>query len=168
MISMPIELSQDENPLETLDDVAQLRDGWKVTHVNETIAFLELPGDNQRYLIYLEWQEEFSSLQFETVMNLTILDAQKEMAANLLMQINNTTWVGHFNLSEDKQQPVFRHTLFLRHIPSVIGAEMIAQTVDAAIEECNRFFPTFKMLSKGDIRTQDILSATLMETAGEA
>ena len=39
---------------------------------------------------------------------------------------------------------------------------------DLAVAECDRFHSTFKMLSSGDIRTRDTLSAAVFETIGEA
>lgn len=169
MINVPFEMHQEDNDL--LDLVEELAENRKWTCVREDDTFLTLTVNSQnnaKYDICMEWQDEFSSLLFACSLPLEITDANYEAAARTLEQINQNLWLGHFDLSNKNKHPTFRYTFLFRLIPTTIGVEMIADVVDVAVAECNRFHSTFEMLQNGDIRLQDNLTAAVFETVGEA
>ncbi len=169
MIGSPFELPQDENnPLETFQEVAR-EQGWAIDprSGSDNLTFT-IKGKAASYTVHMEWQDEFAALLFACVMELDVLEKHRGHAAEVLAHINENLWLGHFDLSTEGSMPTFRHTMLLRGIPPVFAAELMADLTDLASAECDRFYPTLKMLSSGDIRTRDALSAAVFETVGEA
>ncbi len=169
MMSMPYELAhEDNNPLDLIEEFATGK-GWTVLREDDAYLLVKMPGQDATYDAAFEWQEEFSALLFTCTMPLKIDGRHYEAAVRALEQINQHLWLGHFDLSGDKEgAPVFRHTMLMRMIPSGIAVDLAADLADLAVAECNRFHSTFQMLQSGDVRLQDNLSAVVFETVGEA
>lgn len=169
MMSVPFEMQhEDGDVLDLVEDLAEARK-WTCVREDDTFLTLTVPGiDGISYDICMEWQDEFASLLFACSLPMAIDDQNYEAAARTLEQINQNLWLGHFDLSNHKKYPTFRYTFLFRLIPSHIAVDMIADVVDVAVAECNRFHSTFQMLQAGDVRLQDNLSAAVFETVGEA
>jgi hypothetical protein len=168
MINSPYELGQDDhNPLDLVEDLASHKN-WYYERVNGTTLTLQMAGQRSKFDLQLEWQDEFCALQFCCFMGMKISDTVHSFASDFLMQTNEDLWLGHFVLDKQTSQPVFRYTMMLEHIPSAVSVEMIADLIELAICESDRFYTTFKMLSEGSIQTHEVLSAAMMETIGEA
>ena len=63
---------------------------------------------------------------------------------------------------------ITKDTLLLRMIPTGIAIDLVADILDIAGAECNRFYTTFQLAQAGDVRLHDDLSAAVFETIGEA
>jgi hypothetical protein len=169
-MNVPFDLQphDDSDLLDLVEDLAENRQ-WKCVREDDSFLTLTVPGQNGiNYDICMEWQDEFASLLFACSLPLEITEGLYESAARTLEQINQNLWLGHFDLSNKNKYPTFRYTFIFRLIPSGIAAEMIADVVDVAVAECNRFYSTFQMLQAGDVRLQENLSAAVFETVGEA
>ena len=70
------------------------------------------------------------------------------------------------DLSEESI-PVFRHTMPLRGLRQVSTAQM-EDLVNAAVAECERFYPALHLLLWGGQSVEEALRLSLMETVGEA
>lgn len=168
MINAPFEMTQDDNnPLDLVEDYAHSK-GWKFTRDADDFLVLELAGQKTTFEVCMEWQEEFSAVLFACTMPLAISAAHFETAVKTLEQVNQNVWLGHFDLSNKNTFPTFRHTLMLRMIPAGIAVDLIADLMDIALAECNRFYTTFQLVQAGDVRLHDNLHAAVFETVGEA
>ncbi|MCK4945861.1 MAG: YbjN domain-containing protein [Alphaproteobacteria bacterium] len=168
MISIPYELAhEDGNPINMVEYLIESK-GWKFSRHDEEAISIVIPGQKASFDVSIEWQEEFSALLFACSIPLEIADANYDMAAKALEQINQNLWLGHFDLSDKKKFPTFRHTLLLRMIPAGIAVDIVADVFDVAVAECNRFYTTFQLAQAGDIRLHDDLNAAVFETIGEA
>lgn len=169
MIGSPFELPQeDNNPITIFEEIVN-EQNWTIDpRSNESSLTFTVKGKVAAYTIHMEWQEEFSALLFACVIEMDVAEKHKIHAAEVLAQLNESLWLGHFDFSTEGVLPTFRHTMLLRGIPPQVSAELMADLVDLAVAECDRFHSTFKMLKAGDIRTRDTLSAAVFETIGEA
>ncbi len=168
MISSPFELSHDDhNPLDLIEDLASHKN-WYFERVTPYMLTLQMAGQRAKYDVQIEWQEEFCALQFSAFMNLPIDKSFDVIASDLLMRTNEAMWLGHFIIDAATRQPTYRYTMMLEHIPSAVSVEMVADMVDVAVDECDRRYATFHMLSQGRIDTRETLCAAMMETVGEA
>lgn len=169
MIGVPFELSHGDNsPLDLLEDLAEGK-GWAFSRVDANTLDLDLPGQKATIEAAIEWQEEFSALVIACSLPMDIAPAQHDMAAQALEKINQNLWLGHFDLSTQGKHPTFRHTLLLRMVPAGIAVDLVADALDLAIAECNRFYSTFQLAQAGDAtKLHDDLSAAVFETIGEA
>ncbi len=155
------------NPLNLLEELATTRH-WLSDRIHENLMILKAAGMNDEYFLQLEWDDEFNSLQLSTPLNIKLKDEYISAAAELFLKINESLWIGHFDLSAINKQPSYRHTLLLHTVPSPIAIEMIADLAEIAVTECDRFYMTFKMLASGDIRSQEAFSIAMFRTEGEA
>lgn len=169
MIGSPFELPQDDNnPLAAFEEIAQEQEWALEPRANEDHLTFTVKGKESSYTIHMEWQDEFAALIFACVID-TDIDARHRIhAVEVLAHVNESLWLGHFDLSTEGVLPTLRHTMLLRGIPPQVSAELMADLTELAVAECDRFFSTFKMLGSGDIRTRDALSAAVFETVGEA
>ncbi len=170
MLNVPFDLQnhEDSDVLDLIEDLAENRQ-WKCAREDDTFLTLTVPAQNGgTYDICMEWQDEFASVLFACSLPIEINDSNYETAARTLEQINQNLWLGHFDMSNKSKYPSFRYTFLFRLIPSQIAVEMVADVIDVAVAECNRFYSTFEMLKAGDVRLQENLSAAVFETVGEA
>lgn len=168
MIGVPYELSHDDNsPLDLVEEFIEQK-GWKYSRVDEVTLDISLPGNKVNYDVCLEWQEEFSSVLIACALPIEISAANYEMAVQALEKINANLWLGHFDLSTQNHMPTYRHTMLLRLVPAGVSSDLVADVLDLAIAECNRFYSTFQLAQAGDVRLHDDLSAAVFETVGEA
>lgn len=168
MISVPFELANDDNnPIDLVEDLAAAK-GWAFSRYNDAIMNITLPGQKIKLDVSMEWQEEFSALLIACSLPLSINAANHAMAAQALEKINQSLWLGHFDLSNKGKHPTFRHTLLLRMIPADISVDLIADVFEIALAECSRFYTTFQLAQTGDARLHDDLDAAVFETIGEA
>jgi len=170
MINSPFDYAPDvgdNNPLELVEELCESK-GWKFVRVDNDLMTLTVQGTKVKYEICLEWQEEFSALLFACSMPVEIKDERYDDAAATIQEINENLWMGHFDLSNKGVFPTYRHTLLFRMIPSGIAVDIVQDTIEIAIAECNRFYATFQLIQAGDTRLQDNLNAAIFETVGEA
>ncbi len=168
MINAPFELTHhDNNPLDLVEDLAHTK-GWKLVERDSDYMSVIVAGQKSEYEVIMEWQEEFNAVLFSCAIPLQIKDEQYETAARTLEQINQNLWMGHFDLSTKGQSPTFRHTALFRMIPAGIAIDILQDTIDIAMSECDRFFTTFQLVQAGDVRLHDNMSAAVFETVGEA
>lgn len=168
MIGVPFELSHDDNsPVNLIEEFAQSK-GWQFNRVDDLLISIALPGNKTTFEANIEWQEEFCSLLIAVSLPIEIAEANHEMAIQAMEKMNQNMWLGHFDLSNRNKFPTFRHNLLLRMVPAGIGVDLVADVLDIAAAECNRFYNTFQLAQAGDVRLHDDLHAAVFETIGEA
>ncbi|TVQ83807.1 MAG: hypothetical protein EA357_05125 [Micavibrio sp.] len=169
MTGSPFEFAYGDtgNPLDLLEELADGR-GWMAERVNESLMYMRAAGKNAQYTLQLEWDDEFNALQLSSPLDITLKPEYVAAAAEIFLKINDTMWMGHFDLSAGESKPTYRHTLLLHTVPSPIAVEMVADMTEVAVTECDRFYMTFKMLASGDIRSQEAFSIAMFRTIGEA
>ncbi len=165
---LPFELSHnDNNPLDLVEELCEGK-GWTFTRHDDSGLAVTLPGQKCKLEVNMEWQDEFSALLVACSVPVEISEKNDALAVDALATINENLWLGHFDLSHKGKFPTFRHTLLLRMIPAGIAVDLVADVLDLAIAECNRFYNTFQMAEAGDARLHDDLQAAVFETVGEA
>lgn len=169
MINAPYELAPfpDQNPLDGVEEHAR-HQSWSFTRFNDSALTLALPGQTTKYEVQMEWQEEFCALLIACSLPTEIKEASFEMASQAIERINEALWLGHFDMSNGGKFPTFRYTLLLRMVPPGTAMDLIADVLEIAQGECNRFYSTFKRAQAGDVRLHEDLDAAVFETVGEA
>ena len=81
--------------------------------------------------------------------------------------INEQLWLGHFELWSGSGLIVFRHAALLGESDG-LTFEQAEAISEAAMEECERFYPVFQFVLWGGKSPGEAISAALIETAGEA
>ena len=85
----------------------------------------------------------------------------------LLALINEKMWLGHFDLWTEEGLPMFRHAIPLRGTEG-LRPEQLNDLVEVAINESERFYPAFQYVVWAGKTPFDALTASILETVGEA
>jgi hypothetical protein len=120
------------------------------------------------------WREDERVLQFIALTGIQVPEAKGDAANRgalyeTLGLINEQLWLGHFELWSADGAILFRHAVLLDGDEE--AALTLGQTetlVDAAIDECERFYPVFQFVLWGGKKPAEALQAALLDTMGEA
>ncbi len=129
-------------------------------------------GGWSEYELRALWREEERVLQFIARTGITVGQAAPEARLRLyeaLGLVNEQMWLGHFELWSADGAVLFRHAVLLggEGEPS-LGLLETEALVDAAIDECERYYPVFQFVLWGGKTGPEALAAALIETEGEA
>jgi hypothetical protein len=95
---------------------------------------------------------------------------EKRMAIyEALGLINEQLWLGHFEMWSGSGLVVFRHSTILdTREDEGLSLEQAEAIAEAAVEECERFYPVFQFVLWGGKSPGEAISAALIDTHGEA
>ena len=81
--------------------------------------------------------------------------------------INEQLWLGHFELWSSSGIVLFRHGALLGQGETMTldQAQILVETV---LDECERFYPVFQFVLWGGKSPSEAITASLIETRGEA
>ena len=82
--------------------------------------------------------------------------------------VNEQLWLGHFELWSSSGLIVFRYAALIDGGDEGLSFEHAEALSEAALEECERFYPVFQFVLWGGKSPGEAIQAALIETAGEA
>ncbi len=156
----------DAAPVEMLASLFEARD-WPIAHASEDEISAELKGAWTTYQFQAIWRREDHVLQLLCLPELRIPEEKRAYVYEALALINEQLWVGHFDLWSNGSVVLYRHGLMLGQ-DGLLGPGQAQMVVEAAIEECDRFYPVFQFILWGDKTPQEALVAALVDAHGEA
>jgi hypothetical protein len=99
---------------------------------------------------------------------MVIPPANRDMAARVLSDLNESLWMGHFDIPRQTNIPVFRQTCLFRGAGRGDTTEHIEDLVDISLTQCERYQHLFDILSKSTQLDEQNLSLAAMETVGQS
>ncbi len=165
-ISVAVEETSNVNPLDVVEQVVSAND-WAFDRRNEDEMAVEVPGKWCDYSLYFAWRQDAGALHFTCAFDMRVQQAKRRETHDLLVQVNEKLWLGHFGLWADEGVPMFRHAVLLRGNNGA-SSEQIEDLVDIALSECERFYPAFQFVIWGGKSADDAIAAALLDTVGEA
>ena len=85
----------------------------------------------------------------------------------LVNLINESLWIGHFDLWAEEGRPTWRHALLLRGTDGVEDPQIV-DLVTVGVGECERFYPAFEQVVGAELAPETAFEAALMEPRGSA
>jgi hypothetical protein len=165
-ISVAVEEVSGANPLDVVEQVVSAND-WAFDRRNEDEMAVEVPGKWCDYSLYFAWRQDAGALHFTCAFDMRVQQAKRRETHDLLVQVNEKLWLGHFGLWAEEGVPMFRHAVLLRGNGQA-SSEQIEDLVDIALSECERFYPAFQFVIWGGKSADDAIQAALLDTVGEA
>ena len=158
----------DGAPIEVLEQYFEAR-GWACERTGEGEIVASAPGSWAQYELRGVWRPEDAVLQFLTFPDIKVGPEKRSAIYETLGLINEQLWLGHFEMWSGSGLVVFRHATILDTRDSEgLSLEQAEAIAEAAMEECERFYPVFQFVLWADKTPQEAIAAALIETQGEA
>jgi len=162
----PLANEDDAAPVEMLAQLFEAH-GWPCEFVSEDEISGEIQGSWTTYQVRGIWRAEDRVLQLLCLPDIRVSQAKRADAFELLALINEQLWIGHFDVWSQGGVLLYRHGLMLGD-EGLLGLSMAQAAVEAAVAECDRFYPAFQFVLWGDKSPRQALDAALVDAAGEA
>lgn len=154
------------NPLDALEELVSAND-WPFNRYSDCELMIEVAGRWCGYQIYVVWEEQLSAMFLSCQLDMRVPEPKRSAIHELLANVNEAIWLGHFDLISDGGVTMYRSTVPMRGV-SGLSAEQLEDLVDAAVDECERFYPALQMVVWGGQTVAEAVTVARMETVGEA
>jgi hypothetical protein len=166
MSALSVRSANTRNPLDLVEEIVCAHQ-WPFQRSGADELAVEFSGHWCSYHLHFVWSEDLSAMHLSCFMDVKIPKRRFGAIAELAVHINNRLWLGAFVLPKDEYTPAFRHTVLLRGAKTA-SVEQIEDLVDIALSECERFYPAFQFVAWGGKSPEEAISASLLDTIGEA
>ncbi len=167
MTSVP--LVDDGAPANPIDLIEQLvmDNQWVSERTSDDELAVEVAGRWCDYRMLFSWREDVSALHLSCAFDMRVPTNKLPPVHQLLSEVNEKLWLGHFDLWSEDGLPLFRHAVPLRGT-SGASLEQIEDLVTAALRECDRFYPAFQFVVWGGKTPTEAVALSLIDPVGEA
>lgn len=143
--------------------------GWQCDRNGDEEIVTTVKGGWRQYELRVLWRPTDQVLQFLALPDVRVPDDKRDVVYESFGLINEQMWLGHFEMWAASGMILFRHAALLDPMSDAgFSLEQCATLIEAALDECERFYPVFQFVLWGDKTPQEALEAALVETAGEA
>lgn len=163
------EFEQVANEAEPLDMLANYfeANGWSFQHNSDDEIVASIQGSWTQYEIRAVWREEDQVLQLLAMPDIRVSEDMRSATYETIGLINEQLWLGHFELWSSTGIVLFRHGALLNP-GDMLTLEQAQMLVEAALDECERFYPVFQFVLWGGKTPVEAIAASMIETRGEA
>ena len=169
MILSEEDLTEEERddgaPIEILEQYFEAR-GWACERTGEGEIVASATGSWAQYELRGVWRPEDQVLQFLAFPDIKVAPEKRTAIFESLSLINEQLWLGHFEVWSGSGLVVFRHSTILDG--DGLSLEQAEAIAEAAVEECERFYPVFQFVLWGGKSPGEAIAAALIDTHGEA
>ncbi|MCB2013519.1 MAG: YbjN domain-containing protein [Sphingobium sp.] len=163
------EFEEDGHEAEPLDMLASYfeANGWAFQHNGEDEIAAKMQGSWAQYEIRAIWRPEDQVLQLLALPDIRVADDKRAAIYETIGLINEQLWMGHFELWSNSGVVLFRHGTLLGQ-GDMLSLDQAQLLVEAALDECERFYPVFQFVLWGGKTPAEAIVASMIETRGEA
>ena len=157
--------TQEAEPLAMLRAQFKARD-WPCSDSQDELSG-EIQGSWAKYHLRAIWRRGDQVLQLLCLPDIRIPDDKLGSIYELLAMVNEQLWVGHFDLWSNGSVLLYRHAMLLGD-EGLLSLAQAQVAVEAAVEECDRFYPAFQFVLWGGKAPAEALAASMLDCVGEA
>ena len=161
-----MEEGDDAAPVDMLASLFEAR-GWQYEFVGDDEISGEVQGSWASYQLRGIWRREDHVLQLLCLPDIRIPDEKRAPMFEVLAMVNEQMWLGHFDVWSNGMVLLYRHALMLGD-DGLLSIAQAQTAVEAAIDECDRFYPAFQFILWGDKSPTEALASAMVDAAGEA
>ncbi|MCL4679453.1 MAG: YbjN domain-containing protein [Alphaproteobacteria bacterium] len=155
------------NPLDSVEELL-CDQNWVYDRTDDDCLMVQVKGRSCNYKLLFVWQKNLNALQFSCEYEMTLRHDNMGMAASAVLDMNEESWMGHFEIARKTLVPSYRQTCLMRGYEFNESNAYFEDLIDISLAHCERFYPVFHLLSKPGAANSESLSLALMETAGES
>jgi len=152
------------NPIDLMEEIVQANE-WPHDRAGDEELLAEISGKWCNYRMFFIWREDLNALYFTCSLDMKVPKEKRRAMNDLLSLLNERMWFGHFEICSETGTPMFRHTLLTR---GTVPVEQLEDLVDIAVNECERFYPSFQYVLWAGYDAQRATEAAMLDTVGEA
>ncbi len=158
----------DGGPIDVLQAHFEAHD-WSTERLGADEVVGTAPGSWTQYELRAVWREDDRVLQFLALPDIRVAADKRAAVYETIGLVNEQLWLGHFELWSSTGMLLFRHAALLDTAgEAALTPDQAATLVEAAVDECERFYPVFQFVLWGGKSPADAIAAALIETHGEA
>ncbi len=152
------------NPLDNIEDILNAND-WSFNRMADNELSVRLNGKYCLYHLAFVWQADMRALQVSVQYDMPIHAKNYGKAAQVLMNINENTWMGHFEIDSDHHIPSYRYTSLINP-ENKHSYDQLENIVDIALAQCEGNYAAFNLLTAENAANDETLPLALMQTQG--
>jgi len=143
--------------------------GWACERNGDDEIVASIEGSWTQYQVRALWREEERMLQFLALPDIRVPEAKRGAIYETVGLINEQLWMGHFEMWASDGTLLFRHATLLNGDEDLgLSLEQAETLVEAAVDECERYYPVFQFVLWAGKKPSEALDAALIDTVGEA
>ena len=143
--------------------------GWAHERLGDDEIVANVKGSWAQYELRGVWRDEDRVLQFLALPEIRVPDDKRQAMYETIGLVNEQLWLGHFEMWASSGILLFRHAALLEGgDEAVMTLDQVEVLVEAALDECERFYPVFQFVLWGGKTPAEAIAAALIETQGEA
>ena len=140
---------------------------WSFERASDDEITILINGRWTDYQVSFTWMDDIEALHLACAFDLKVPERRRAEVQQLIAQVNEQMWVGHFDLWPKDGMVMFRHALVLAGGVEASG-EQCEAVLATALEACERYFPAFQFVVWAGKPAREALDAAMFETSGEA
>ena len=158
----------DDGPIDTLESYFDAH-GWTHERLGSDEIIATVPGSWTQYELRGVWRDADRVLQFLALPDIRVAADKRATVYEAIGLNNEQLWIGHFEIWSSNGMLLFRHAALLDGGgDATLTIEQAGTLIEAAIDECERFYPVFQFVLWGGKSPSEAIAAALIDTAGEA
>ena len=155
-------------PIDTLEAYFEAH-GWTFERIGEDEVVANFQGSWAQYELRGVWREDDRVLQFLALPDIRVAADKRGAVYETIGLVNEQLWIGHFEIWSSNGMLLFRHAALLDGgDEAVLTLDQAGTLIEAAIDECERFYPVFQFVLWGGKTPAEAIAAAMIETHGEA
>jgi len=158
----------DAAPIDMLESYFSAHE-WPHERLGDDEVIANVQGSWGQYELRGVWRDDDRVLQFLALPDIRVTEDKRAAIYETIGLINEQLWLGHFELWANSGILLFRHAALLEQgADATLSLDRAETLIEAAIDECERFFPVFQFVLWGGKTPREAIAAALIETQGEA
>ena len=166
MIAEDLEGERDAGaPIDTLEAYYEAH-SWSYERLGDDEILASFQGSWASYELRGLWRDEDRVLQYLALPDIRVAADKRPALYETIGLVNEQLWIGHFELWSSSGILLFRHAALVEG--GGLTLDQAETLIEAAIDECERFYPVFQFVLWGGKTPAEAIAAAMIETRGEA
>jgi hypothetical protein len=166
MMDLELETARAVSPLDCIERLAALNN-WSFDRDDDDEISVSVEGRWAHYQVAITWLSPVEVMHVGCAFDLKVPDRRRAEVLQLVSQVNEQLWVGHFDLWSHENVVMFRHALLLAGGVQPTD-EQAAVLISSAVEACERYYQAFQFVIWAGKTAREALEGAMLETVGEA
>lgn len=158
-----------DDELHPIDMVETLAAGhrWDFDRVADDQIAMSVEGLWRSYALTLAWSEQDETLRLICTYEMEPPEARLPALYECINRCNDQVWAGAFTWWPEQRLMVWRYGLPLAG-GAIVGSAQLDQMIAGALSACERFYPAFQLVCRGDRSPAEAMGIAMAEARGHA